>query len=144
MANSRKKCRKPRELEWMDHNELIPRNKFDYERAEQLKKANKENVLLVLPQLLEWLRDINWPIAQDIEDVLVDFEDHLIPHIRVVLNSDDGGWKFSLLYGLITRLSNQQLLELKNDLLRMKYQPTKDEEAEDFEGKVDELLARIN
>ncbi|MEV5026620.1 DUF5071 domain-containing protein [Paenibacillus sp. LPE1-1-1.1] len=81
----------------MDHTEIIPRTKFDNERANQLENAKKENILLVLPQLLEWLQDINWPIAQDIGDVLVDFEDHLIPHIRAVLNSDDGGWKFSFI-----------------------------------------------
>ncbi|OMF18523.1 hypothetical protein BK133_30480 [Paenibacillus sp. FSL H8-0548] len=102
----------------MDHTELIPRTKVDYERANQLKKAKKESILLVLPQLLEWLQDINWPIAQDIEDVLVDFEDHLIPHIQAVLNSGDAGWKFSMLYGLITQLSQSQNRVDSNPVLR--------------------------
>ncbi|WP_442952822.1 DUF5071 domain-containing protein [Paenibacillus sp. Soil522] len=70
------------------------------------------SILLVIPQLLEWLQDMNWPIAKDIEDVLADFGDHLIPHIRAVLNSYDGVWKFSLLYGLINRLSDQHILPL--------------------------------
>jgi len=33
------------------------------------------------------------------------------------------------------------LLKLKDDLERMKYQPAKDEEDEDFEEKIDEQLA---
>lgn len=81
---------------------------------------------------------MNWPIAKDIEDVLADFRDHLIPHIRAVLNSYDGVWKISLLYGLINRLSDQHLLELKIDLARIKYHPTLDEVDEDFEGEIDE------
>ncbi|QYR23583.1 DUF5071 domain-containing protein [Paenibacillus sp. sptzw28] len=127
----------------MDKNELIPRNKFDYKSVEKLKKENKETIVQVLPQLLESLQDMNWPIAQDIEDLLIDYGHLLIPHIRAVLNSNDGGWKWSLLYGLINRLSTQELSELRTDLERMKYHPTQDEVDEELTGKIDELLAKF-
>jgi hypothetical protein len=75
--------------------------------------------------------------------LLIDYGHHLIPHIRVILNSDDGGWKWSLLYGLINRLSTQELFGLRTDLERMKCQPTQDEVAEELTEKIDELLAKI-
>jgi hypothetical protein len=133
-----------RSWDGMDLADLIPRTKSDYERLNKLKMVEQEHLLTILPQLLEWLQDMNWPIAQDIENILVDFGDQLIPHIQAVLNSVDGGWKHSLLYGLINRLSVQQLLGLKSDLERMKYQPTRDEEDEDFAEMIDELLKKLN
>ncbi|MNI90856.1 hypothetical protein D3C73_1484360 [compost metagenome] len=87
---------------------------------------------------------MNWPIAQDIEDIIADYEEHLIPHIRAVMKSNDGGWKFFLLHGLINRLSNEKLLELKPDLVRMKLSPTKDEIYEELAEKIEELLTRID
>lgn len=54
-------------------------------------------------------------------------------------------WNYNFIIGYrvfnlqITKLKIifHQLLELKDDLERMKYQPTKDEEDEDFEEKID-------
>jgi len=128
----------------MDYSELIPKTKSDYERVEQLKEAGKEKIIPILPQLLEWLQDINWPIAQDIEDIIADYEEQLIPHIQAVMKSNDGVWKFSLLYGLINRFSNEKLLELKPDLVRMKLSPTKDEIDEELAEQIEELLTRID
>lgn len=128
----------------MEYSELIPRTKMDYERVALLKRASKAKIIPILPELLKWLQDMNWPIAQDIEDILVDFEEYLIPHIRAVIKTNDGGWKFFLLHGLINRLSNEKLLELKPELIRMRFSPTKDEIEEELTEKIDELLARID
>ncbi|RCW40082.1 DUF5071 domain-containing protein [Paenibacillus prosopidis] len=128
----------------MEYSELIPRTKMDYERVALLKRASKAKIIPILPELLMWLQDMNWPIAQDIEDILVDFEEYLIPHIRAVIKTNDGGWKFFLLHGLINRLSNEKLLELKPELIRMRFSPTKDEIEEELTEKIDELLARID
>jgi len=128
----------------MEYSELIPKAKSDYDCVERLKVAGKEKIIPILPQLLEWLQDINWPIAQDIVEIIADYEEHLIPHIRAVLKSDDGVWKFFLLHGLINRFSNEKLLELKPDLVRMKLSPTKDEIDEELAEKIEELLTRID
>ncbi|WP_169083976.1 DUF5071 domain-containing protein [Paenibacillus sp. PL91] len=128
----------------MEYSELIPKTKSDYERVALLKEAEKEKILPILPQLLEWLQDMNWPIAQDIEDIILKYEEHLITHIRVVMKSNDGGWKYFLLHGLITRLSNEILLELKPDLVRMKLCPTKDEIVAEIAEKIEDLLVRID
>ncbi|WP_054025013.1 DUF5071 domain-containing protein [Bacillus sp. FJAT-28004] len=128
----------------MEYTELIPKEKSDYECVERLKVAGKEKIIPILPQLLEWLQDMNWPIAQDIEVIISDYEEHLIPHIRVVLESNDGVWKSCLLHGLINGLSNEKLLELKPDLIRMKLSPTRDEVDEELAEQIEELLTRID
>lgn len=122
---------------------MIPRTKMDYERVELLKSAPKEKVVPILPELLEWLQDMNWPIAKDIEDLVAKYEEYLLPHILAVLKTTDGSWKYFLLHGLINRLSNKNLSELKPELLRMRFKPTKDEEHEELNEIIDELLSRI-
>lgn len=122
---------------------MIPRTKTDYERVELLKSTSKEKVVPILPELLEWLQDMNWPIAKDIEDLVANYEEYLLPHILSVLKTTDGSWKYFLLHGLINRLSDKNLLELKPELLRMRFKPTKDEEHEELNEIIDELLSRI-
>lgn len=72
--------------------ELLPRDKQDFERVEQLKTEPLENLRLILPELLEWLQDGNWPISDPIEDILIDFQYELIPYIREILDENDVGW----------------------------------------------------
>jgi len=117
---------------------------MDYERIALLKRAPKEKIIPILPNLLEWLQDMNWPIAQDMEDLIADYEKYLVPHIRDVFKTNDGSWKYFLLHGLINRLSKEKLLELEPELLRMKLSPTKDEEQEELTAKIDELLERLD
>ncbi|MNO73640.1 putative acetyltransferase [compost metagenome] len=123
--------------------DMIPTHKSDFERVEFLKKQSLERIRPILPELLVWLQDINWPIASEIEDLLVKFQAELIPHIQKVLHTKDGGWKYFLLHGLINRLPDPVLLELKSDLHRMQDYPTKDEQYEELEDILEELLARI-
>jgi hypothetical protein len=128
----------------MDYSELIPTHKSDTDCINRLQIAGKEKIIPILPQLLEWLQDMNWPIAQDIQVIIADYEEYLIPHIRDVLESNDGVWKSCLLHGLINGLSNEKLLELKPDLIRMKLSPTKDEVDEEFAEEIEELLTKID
>ncbi|WP_178075963.1 DUF5071 domain-containing protein [Paenibacillus oralis] len=58
----------------MNIRELIPKHKQDYERVEQLKTKTLEEIKPILPELLEWLQDMNWPIAQDIENIVFTFD----------------------------------------------------------------------
>jgi len=74
----------------------------------QIPKCNSKKVKSI-PDLLEWLQDMNWPIAQDMEDLIADYEEYLVPHIRAVFKTSDGSWKYFLLHGLINRLSNIDL-----------------------------------
>ena len=73
--------------------DLIPRSKFDTSGIERLKVINITEAEPILGDLLEWLQDINWPVAKELFYVLPRFEKNLVPHIRTVFNSDDDIWK---------------------------------------------------
>ncbi|MGV2686298.1 DUF5071 domain-containing protein [Clostridium perfringens] len=113
--------------EFVQIQELIPQHKSDFERVNLLKQQPLKNLRPILSELLVWLQDENWPIAKDIEDLVLGFGRELIPHIRYIFNTNDGCWKYFVLEGLVRRLPNNILLELKEDLERIQVNPTKDE-----------------
>ncbi|MEK4628042.1 MAG: DUF5071 domain-containing protein [Solibacillus sp.] len=73
---------------------MIPRDKFDVGAIEKLKQVHPEEVVLLLPQLLEWLQDFNWPVAEPMLEVLLQYPTELTPHIEQVLVGDDDMWIF--------------------------------------------------
>lgn len=127
----------------MDIRDLIPRDKHDFERVEQLKNQPLENLRLILPELLEWLQDGNWPISKPIENILIEFKHDLLPYIREILESEDVARKYFLLNGLVQKLSNDILKELEPHLRRIINTPTNDEKTEEIDEIAIELLERL-
>ena len=72
---------------------LIPKDKFDISFIDELKTINVNTVDPILGDLLEWLQDINWPVAKELVDILPRFHQKLVPHIQMVFNSNDDIWK---------------------------------------------------
>ena len=53
-------------------NRLIPQNKFDTSTIKQLERIKTEQISTISMQLLEWIADMNWPVAQElIKDTLI-------------------------------------------------------------------------
>lgn len=46
----------------------LRRDKHDFERINELKRREKEELLPLLPFLIEWVQDMNWLIAHDIPE----------------------------------------------------------------------------
>ncbi|WP_088835212.1 DUF5071 domain-containing protein [Paenibacillus tyrfis] len=78
----------------LEFNTLIPKDKFDFERVNELKKLDAEMIKPIIPQLFEWIQDINWPIAREIAQILIKCNEETLPHIREILLGDDYDWKY--------------------------------------------------
>ena len=76
-----------------DLSKLVPRDKFDCSGIEELKTITPQEVEPILGALMEWMQDINWPVARELMQVLPRFHRELIPHIKSVFYSDDEEWK---------------------------------------------------
>lgn len=64
-----------------DIEDLIPKHKHDHDAVSVLKDLSFEQIKPIVPALLEWLQDANWPIAGPIANVLEPFVDRIIPEI---------------------------------------------------------------
>ena len=107
---------------------LIPQNKFDTERANQAVAAGYPAIEPILPDLLEWIQDCNWPVAQVLAPFLGTIGAPLLPHIRKILATDDDMWKYwTLLY--LVRHKPDVAAALRENLEHYANSPTPDESA---------------
>ena len=73
---------------------LIPKDKLDTETAEKLKQFSYEEVKLIIPNLLEWIQDMNWPVSRVVADYLITISENLTSEIIDILNGKDEMWKY--------------------------------------------------
>ncbi|KGP81877.1 hypothetical protein P364_0115840 [Paenibacillus sp. MAEPY2] len=127
----------------MDIREWLPRDKHDFEAVRKLSELSNAELKEILPELMEWLQDGNWPISKSVEDLLLRFGEELIPHIQNVFKTKDPQWEYFMLSGLISRLPSQYLIILKDDLERILKNPTKSETLEELDEVIVPLLNKI-
>nr|WP_141500424.1 DUF5071 domain-containing protein [Paenibacillus luteus] len=110
-----------------DINLYLPRDKHDFERVAQLHYLDKSILIPIIPTLVEWLQDINWPIAMEVANVLLKHPAESIPHIKNVLKTKDDIWKEWCLRFFVEELPNPYIEQFRADLIRIAYSPTEGE-----------------
>jgi hypothetical protein len=118
---------------------LLPRDKVDTERAEAIIRLGYPEVEPILPELLEWMQDINWPVAQVLYPFLAKVGAPLAPHVRRILETEDHIWKYWVL-GIVAE-STQLQAALRSELDRIAQRPTPGELAEEVHLVAKEILA---
>ncbi|GIP17525.1 hypothetical protein J40TS1_31670 [Paenibacillus montaniterrae] len=119
---------------------LLPRDKHDFERVNELKKLDKNDLKELIPELLEWLQDINWPIAIEISRLLLTIPQETIPFVINVLNGRDDIWKEWCLRYFVMELPKEIRKILQGHIERIAYNPTKGEELEEVHLTAQEIL----
>lgn len=111
---------------------LIPKDKFDTSTIDELMKISEDEVKIILPELLCWIADFNWPIAKDMINVLKRFSNNLIPLIQNALSADesDDMLKYWIIRELMPVLSKEAQKQLLTDIKRICDFPTMTEEIE--------------
>jgi hypothetical protein len=87
-----------------------------------LKGLGYPKVKPVLPKILEWIQDMNWPGSFEILDLLKQIGDPILPHLRIVFRSKDGIWIYNILHYLVSELSKDSvclILDEINSLLEI-------------------------
>jgi len=106
----------------MDIKKLIPKHKFDEGVIAGLKELSFEQLRPIIPELLEWLQDMNWPIAKPIADILKPFADRMTPQIIEILRTNDSMWELWILVTLARTTTDPLLL---NEIERIAKFPSK-------------------
>ena len=122
--------------------DLVPKNIFDFSGIEELKKLSDEEIAPVIPDLLAWMKDMNWPVAKEMPDLLALHQKVLIPHIIEILQPEqpDGDWKTYIIDFLLPLLDEKYLLMLKSSLERIAQNPTSGEIAEGTNMAAEDIL----
>jgi hypothetical protein len=101
----------------------LPRDKYDTRSAAELVTLGWNKVERAIPEILEWLRDINWPVATIFVPFFVDAGVRLAPFIRPIFAADDAIWTFNILHEVVSQ-SPALASELSGELERLAYSPT--------------------
>jgi hypothetical protein len=123
--------------------DLLPRHKFDDDRVEMIKKMDRDKILPLLPSLLEWIQDMNWPVAPSVLELLLTFPEEIVPHVQDVLSSEDDNWKWFILHFLVIELPVESRVQFKEYLTRVAETPTQNELAEELDEIAKEILETI-
>ena len=117
---------------------LLPADKHDLPKAEAIVALGYPAVDALLPELIAWMKDINWPVAKVLSPFLAGIGEPLAPHLRMIFESEDHVWKYWVLDKLVAP-SSSLAIAIKPHLLRMALEPSPGESDEE----VDEIARRI-
>ena len=113
----------------MDFYDLIPKNKYDISNIEKLKQLTTKEIEPILPALLEWIQDRNWPVAEALLPVLALHQSALTPLIMNILSpkEEDNIWKYYIITCLLPLFSDACIAPLLPSLKRIAENPTQNE-----------------
>ncbi|WP_268624634.1 DUF5071 domain-containing protein [Paenibacillus alvei] len=95
-----------------------PINKMHWDHAaDVLIEIGYPRVHKILPDLLEWLMDINWPGANRISEFLVSIREPLIPSIKEALISNDMMWKYWIIDCVLLKWSVDLVEQITDELI---------------------------
>lgn len=121
---------------------LFPTSKYDLEACATLANASDGEVGPLVPQLLEWLQDMNWPVAVHVRDRLARMSAELVEPVRKVLIGNDETWKYWLVSSLLPETDSRVVSALSAELKRLAFCPTASEKSEEVDMLARELLER--
>ena len=86
---------------------------------------------------------MNWPIANEVAELLLAFPNEIVPLIKDVLATNDDVWKYWCLECLVKKLPIELQLEFQSELIRIVETPTVGEKLEELDETAMEILRVI-
>lgn len=114
----------------MNVKDLVPKDKHDISNINKLYNLSDEEMKLIVYDLLEWIQDYNWPVAQELIPLLKEREDIIFPYMSDILRGDDFMWKYWIMDLIIPGFSFEHKNALKDDILLLINDPDIDEDTE--------------
>ena len=115
----------------VDYAALIPKHKSDVEAARKAASVGYPTIEPILGELLIWMKDMNWPVASEIELVLRDVGVPLSQHVLAVLQGGDDVWKYWVLQRIALNFDEEARKWILDECVRIVNSPTKGEIAEE-------------
>lgn len=123
---------------------LVPKDKHDLGAVDRAKAVGFPGLNAVLPELLEWVQDPNWPITEPMAAVLCKADVEIVPHIRTVLEGADAEWKYWIIELVLKDQSHDVVCALRPEIERLVTQPTRADQRECVDQAAKALLALIS
>lgn len=125
---------------------LVPGTKMDILTAQKAVRAGYPVIKPVLPVLLFWLQDYNWPVAQVLAPFLASIGAPLKEEVVQVLQSGDLIWKHWILDLVVNTpdLTLANALEQELEMLRTRYEQSPSPLNDDDETVQKDIVRILN
>jgi hypothetical protein len=125
---------------------LLPKDKCDDEAVDHLNTLSSTEIQLLIPNLLTWLQDINWPIAMPIAKILLKQETQklVVEPVREILRGNDEVWKYWVLGHLVMGMDREQQEMLRAEIERIAMYPTKEEKEAEADDNARDVLEKMS
>lgn len=110
--------------------DLIPKDKGDFKTAQNLKKYNIDELKPIIPNLLAWIQDMNWPISGIIAEYLVANSSKIETEIYTILANDDTIWKWNVITVFKDMIQDKKNISI---IKRIAKNPTEMEKTEELD-----------
>lgn len=120
--------------------DLIPADKYDTAAVQRAQVAGYPTIAPILGDLLEWMQDMNWPVASDIEELLAPIGAPISPHVLKVLRGGDDIWKYWVLTRLAVNFDREARQPIIDECVRIVNHPTAGELAEEVNLAAGDIL----
>ncbi|AYN03199.1 DUF5071 domain-containing protein [Flavobacterium sp. 140616W15] len=121
----------------MNTTDLIPKDKHDIERAENLKNYSYSELKSIIPELLEWLQDCNWPVAKPVSEYLGSINGDISKEILDIFETNDDVWKYWTI-SIFGKITNDKFI--RDEIIRIAMNPTKGEIIEEVDKIANETI----
>ena len=123
---------------------INPIDKSDEASAQRLLLAGDEEVLTILPDLLEWLKDYNWPVTSQVHERLKRLGQPLVKPLKEILQGNDGTWKWFIISCFLPDLDKVIAEQLHDELHRIINNPTKSDVIEEVVLEAQEYFDELS
>lgn len=117
----------------MNLKSCIPTDKFDTEAVLRAVALGYPAINPILPELLVWVQDLNWPVARDLAPLLANAGPEIVPALQDVLRGGDLGWAYFLIVGVVLGADNEVWKLIEGDIQRLAGNPTQDQKLEELD-----------
>ncbi|MEL0438995.1 DUF5071 domain-containing protein [Phycobacter sp. K97] len=118
----------------------IPKDKYDVPATDRAGELGFPSLNEAIPDLLEWLQDANWPVAEPIASIMQYAGTEIVPHIRKILAGQDQEWKWAIIVLVVARSSPEVICDLQDELLRLAHSPSEGEKRAGVDGVAQEVV----
>ncbi|TVY84157.1 hypothetical protein LSUE1_G001654 [Lachnellula suecica] len=119
---------------------LEPKDKHDNAAIAHLSTVPESTITPLIPHLLTWLEDVNWPRAAPVRDLILKYPHLVITLMLEILSGDDDSWKDNCLINIVSNISREQQQPLRPVLERIAGDPTAGEMEFELEGISQRIL----
>ncbi len=113
----------------MNLRDCVPKHKGDLAAVDLAVRAGYPALGDIFAELLEWVKDPTWPVAEKLVPLLAQAGPDIAPHLMVVFASTDEEWKVAILVTLAPYLRPEVRRLLRPAVERMATHPTDAERA---------------